>query len=234
MPSPISNQLTRAHRQQLERVAGAVETVAREIAATADVENIDRWWDDNGDRLIARVRPAWSVSRGLGARYMRQHAALNGARVEPVPADWVEDRVRESLRVTGPVEFKRHMTISASPAESALTMRETLAAAAARQALAGDRDTVSNTIASSDQIAGWRRVTGGSPCAFCSMLASRGGVYGETTVDFQAHDSDNCTAEPLYERESEPPDVRELQEQWAEHGGTLDRWRSFWDARNTP
>jgi len=42
-------------------------------------------------------------------------------------------------------------------------------------------------------------VTSANPCDFCLMLESRGAVYKEWTVDFQAHDSCACTAAPEWE-----------------------------------
>jgi len=65
-------------------------------------------------------------------------------------------------------------------------------------------------------VAGFRRVTSGSPCAFCSMLASRGAVYSRRGADFQAHDGCSCSPEPVWEHEQEPPEVVELQRQWRE------------------
>lgn len=58
---------------------------------------------------------------------------------------------------------------------------------------------------------GWARVTREGACSFCRMLAMRGPVYIETTVNFRAHVVRNgrggvcrCTAEPLIGESYEP------------------------------
>lgn len=68
------------------------------------------------------------------------------------------------------------------------------AGAASRLVLEAGRQTVRETVAADPAAAGWARQTSGSPCDFCTMLASRGGVYKESTADFRAHD--NCACVP--------------------------------------
>lgn len=48
------------------------------------------------------------------------------------------------------------------------------------------------------------------------MLASRGGVYSRRSVDFPAHDGCSCSAEPVWSREQEPPEVLALRRLWEE------------------
>lgn len=63
---------------------------------------------------------------------------------------------------------------------------------ASSMALAGGQTTITNSVAR------WQRVTSAKPCAFCAMLASRGPVYRESTVRFQAHPHCACSAEPAF------------------------------------
>lgn len=44
---------------------------------------------------------------------------------------------------------------------------------------------------------GWQRSTSGG-CEFCRMLAARGAVYSDRTVDFSSHDHCNCVAVPAF------------------------------------
>ena len=44
---------------------------------------------------------------------------------------------------------------------------------------------------------GWMRIGAGG-CDFCAMLISRGAVYTEASVEFAAHDHDNCGAAPAF------------------------------------
>lgn len=64
-------------------------------------------------------------------------------------------------------------------------------------------------------VKGFRRVASGGACAFCQMLASRGGVYSKRGANFEAHDGCTCSAEPIFHAdEQEPPDVIALRELW--------------------
>lgn len=239
MPSPDADRLTRQHRRELAAVTSLVTGRVQQLARQADTADIDAWFRRMLEELVALVAAAWQRVRRLGSEYLVDHARVEGFDVTPTLAMWVTDQVLTSLRVTGPIEFKRHMTLTGDAALSRAAMAKTLPAAATRLVLAGERDTVTATIRDADAIVGWRRVTDSDPCAFCSMLASRGAVYDLATVHFDAHDGDDCTAEPLYEHEDEPREVDELYQQWltatagTSGAASLRAWRRFWDARNT-
>lgn len=52
----------------------------------------------------------------------------------------------------------------------------------------------------------WARVTGGSACAFCRMLATRGAVYrSDSTASFVPHPKCHCTIEAVFHPESYEP-----------------------------
>ena len=53
----------------------------------------------------------------------------------------------------------------------------------------------------------YQRITSGTPCAFCAMLAARGPVYkDEKSASFKPHDPCNCSAIPIF---SDSPAVSE-------------------------
>ncbi len=69
----------------------------------------------------------------------------------------------------------------------------------AKLVLAGSRDTITTEAGKDPAALGWSRVTSGDPCAFCSMLASRGPVYkSAASADFPAHDTCGCVPEMVY------------------------------------
>lgn len=219
----------------------------RRIAKTADLDNIDAWWARVAEDIIALVAAGWAVSRELAEVFLGEHAAIEGRQVVPVPAEWDTEQVATSLRVTGPVAFKQHITAGGTPVSARATMGNSLAGSAERLVLAGERDTVDATVEESDEIVGWRRVSDGDPCAFCAMLVSRGAVYkdarsaGDTRFGGTAyHDRDGCTAVPLYEHEEEPAEVADLYQQWLDATAgksgddALRAWRRYWDDRNEP
>lgn len=237
MPSPAASQLTRQHRSEITAVAAGVGARVRQVALRADVGDVDGWFRRVAADLLTLVTGGFTVNRTLASRYLEQHARIEGRAVVPVRVAADVAQAVTALRVTGPVAFKRHMTLSGDVGRARVTMANTLTASSSRLVLAGERDTVMATVRDSDVIVGWRRVVDADPCAFCALLASRGAVYSKATVGFQAHDGDECTAEPLYEHEDEPQNVLDLQAQWREATeGTSGKaavraWRRHWDDR---
>lgn len=219
----------------------------RRIAKTADLDNIDAWWAKVAEDIIALVAAGWAVARELAEVFLDVHAAIEGRQVTPVPAVWDTEQVATSLRVTGPVAFKKHVAAGGTPVAARAAMGNALAGSAERLVLAGERDTVDATVEESDEIVGWRRVPDGDPCAFCAMLVSRGAVYKDarSAGDVGAggvpyHDRDGCTAVPLYEHEDEPAEVADLYQQWLDAtkgksgDDALRAWRRYWEDRNEP
>lgn len=71
------------------------------------------------------------------------------------------------------------------------------------------------------------------------MLESRGAVYRrERSARFEAHDGCSCTAEPVWRKEADPPEVVALREDWQRVTGHIpDRkgkaraWAKYWRER---
>jgi hypothetical protein len=215
VPGPQATALTRSHRRELGLVAALAGRQMTRLARDADPVDIDTWWDRARPRALQIVTTTAASTATLGVQYLRQHAAIEGVRLEPVRAEPEPEEISTSLLVMGPVAFKKHMHLSGSVTASLRVMVDQLAGTASSRALDGQRDTVMATFTERDQLVGWRRLTSGSPCAFCAMLASRGAVYSKTTATFQAHKPRcRCTPEPLYEHEEEPASVQGLRRQW--------------------
>lgn len=86
-----------------------------------------------------------------------------------------------------------------------------------RHVLQGGRDTIVRSVGEDPKALKWARVTTGTPCAFCAMLASRGAVFlGESTAEFEAHEHCTCSAEPHFEGSAMPVDSK--------------RWRDLYNA----
>lgn len=246
MPGPVANQLSRVHQAELVALAALTEREVRRLVASVDVRDVDGWWARIAEELLTLLAALFAAARAVGSRFLRGHAAVEGVNVEPVPALWSTDRAATSLRVSGPVEFKRHIAAGGNPAGARRAMATALAGSAQRLALAGERETAAATVRDSGGIVGWRRQTDADPCFFCAMLAGRGGVYKSAatagTPGFGGtafHDHDQCIAVPLYEREPEPPEVEELQDAWrrvtAGRSGkaAIRQWRRWWDENRT-
>lgn len=240
MVSPQATLLTRQHRQQLATLALAVSQRITALTRSARLDDIDTWWDSISAQALALVLRGADAATILAEQYLTTHARLEGVTLtRPVRERPDRAQIETSLHVTGPVAFKKHILIGGDPLSSLATMRTTLTGSTQRLVMDGSRSTVMRTFADRSVIEGWRRVTGGSPCAFCAMLASRGGVYSRRSVSFPAHDKCACSAEPLYRQEPNPPRVQKLADDWervteGKSGADAMRaWRQYWDSRKT-
>lgn len=140
-----------------------------------------------------------------------------GAAAAAFAADWYDDLAEESEL---PARF------TAIPADLAVTGAEALAGwstaplflpepdwDAARTRLTGGiqlrvanaaRTTITFSSIADPRADGWQRVASGGGCGFCQMLAGRGAVYSDKSVDFAAHDHCNCTAAPAWRGRPRP------------------------------
>ncbi len=254
MPGVDASRLTRQHRDAQAAIGRAVGRAVSAVARTVQLSDVDGWFGRVLPRLLRVVVAGWTASRAQSARYLRQHADAEGRLVVPEPVLWVPGRVVTSLRISGPVAAKQHIEAYGSTDGVRQAVVARMSGAAQRQALAGGRGTIAQTVRQSAQIAGWRRVTDADPCAWCAMLASRGAVYlsresaagvvgrrggsrGSQQIGQSYHDHDECTVEPVYEDEDEPPEVQALYDEWqaatAGRSGraALRQWRRYWARR---
>jgi hypothetical protein len=103
--------------------------------------------------------------------------------------------------------------------------------AVSRLALNGGRDTIEQAVMRDPQALGWARVASANACAFCAMLASRGPVYKEESVDFEAHDHCTCGSEPVYEGAEWPAGSKAYQDLWYENHGSYNDFRAAVEGR---
>lgn len=89
------------------------------------------------------------------------------------------------------------LRIDPSP-EGAVTARTRASGGLQRIIANASRETVMGSSLADPRAAGWKRVTGARACGFCRMLADRGAVYSEDTVNFGAHDHCGCMAMPEF------------------------------------
>lgn len=130
-----------------------------------------------------------------------------GSAAATVAADWYDD-VRDRAGVRGsfraiPAEIPEpgaQALVGWALAEASdLPGFQTLILGGAQRRITNfSRLTVTGSSIADPRAVGWQRVGGGSSCDFCSMLLGRGAVYSESTADFEAHDHDQCGAEPVW------------------------------------
>ena len=197
----LGNELTQAHRQ-------AQVELALRAAGEADV-------------LWSELNPAdpypWALAQAL---LLSDRKSQSGRLAEAYLAEFSAAETGQPVRVAEPrIDLDSLVGVAIGAGAQAVTnltdagvdeslalqqMRERFDEIVAAETQRTYREMIANT--SRTQRKAWRRVTHGTPCAFCAMLASRGPVYTETTALTNAHDGlryhkgCKCTAEPWYGR----------------------------------
>lgn len=81
-------------------------------------------------------------------------------------------------------------------------MASELEAAIQKDVAAGFWDSMTENADEDPDAVGWQRFARGRACKFCVMLAGRGAVFTETSVNFAAHTSCHCVVGPSYDPEA--------------------------------
>lgn len=196
-------QLTEAHRLAQARLGARVVQAMRAVWPLLDVTDLDdsfERWLRTATVIIGGQR---TMSARLAANYVQTFKTLElGASTSPPPLILAEPAaaaaIATSMVVTGPASIKSAIGRGVQPAKAMEVAEARSAASAMRHALGGGRDTITGIVAADRDAQGWRRVTSGNSCDFCSLLAGRGAVYGAESATFHAHDGCSCGAEPVY------------------------------------
>lgn len=191
--------LAEQHRlQQLALRALTVRQILR-IWPMYDEENIAASWPAVQEALTALIWLRHGQSSALAARYYRAarfQSGLGGDAPIELASPPPLEQLNASLGYVGQfLPMKQAALGRRNVAQAALVM---VTGATTRLVLNGGRETLTKTIGTDRRAKGYRRVTSGKPCDFCSMLAGRGAVYGEDTADFEAHDHCSCSAEVVF------------------------------------
>lgn len=240
-------QLTEAHRQMQIALRALFLQDLIALWQVFDIKDIDRTYDAIERALFAVVLQRREQSYAISQRYaelFRIAERATGAAPPPklMTAEW-EAPAAISLRVTGPIAAKQLLARAVPPQQAAQTTLVRVSGAGSRLVLDGGREALTSFVQADGRALGWARVTDGDPCYFCAMLASRGPVYkSEGSADFEAHDHDACTAEPIYHKSSRwPSDAKKLQRTWDEvTRGTKGEkeaqaaWRDYWEKQRKP
>lgn len=186
-------------------------------------------------RLLTASLPLVRVHHQLssataGAYYERFRRAEQVARSVTVrPASLPDEKaITGTLFVTGQQMTRDAIAAGQSPDQAMRTALVRTSGSVTRLTSNGGRDTLLQTTSADPEANGWVRVTSGDPCAFCALIASRGPVFSESSVDFQAHDHCSCFAEPSYEGSEWPGRAKEFRSLYNQHAkGTQDPLNSF-------
>jgi hypothetical protein len=193
--------LTERHRvAQLALRAQVLRDLSR-LWPAMDWQQIDRTfplWAEAVGALILRHR---ATSAGLASAYLQAFRFSEGvAGTAPVvlAPRLPDEQIRTALRVTAAVSLKAAATQGVAREQAMANAFVRSSGAVTRLVLDAGRETVRASTLADPKARGWQRVTSARACEFCQMLAGRGAVYSDRTVDFTAHDHCGCSAEPVY------------------------------------
>lgn len=201
MTSTLSREIVEEHRLDQLQLRATVVATLLDMWDGFDPAAIDESWQPLEPGVVLLVEQGRQRSAQIAGTYYQEFRAAERVRgtIEVAAAPGVpRERLLTSLRVTAPVTAKR-LALTGRPDVAATTFTH-LAGSVSRHVLNGGISTILRTGQRDEQRVGWARVTGPNPCAFCAMLATRGGAYRrEETARFRAHDHCACTVAPVYD-----------------------------------
>lgn len=185
--------------------------LAQLVLEAATIAQLRRIWRSLDPARLEQTTPAWltaalaivaiqhQASTLIARRYFQAFriAEVGAALRAPLPEPELDRRAAStSLIVSGPVRLRK--ATEATLARFEPIAETEVARAGSRHAVNGGRELIRQASIQDPRARGWGRITSGRACRFCSMLAGRGAVYSDASVDFQAHDGCHCHAEPAY------------------------------------
>ncbi len=195
------NALTQRHRAQQLLLRRATQSQVEQLWPVLNWSRLNETYPAFAVAAAGLVELNRSTSAGLASTYLRKFRKAAGVtgdfrvvRAEPL----IVEQFSTSLWVTSVVAAK---TAAGGGAAEVVAMGNALTqtkGSLARLVLNAGRETVLRTTSADDKASGFQRVLGGKGCDFCQMLAGRGAVYSEDSVEFEAHDHCGCSAEPIY------------------------------------
>lgn len=230
--------LTAAHRR------GQLTIRAKAIRDFQKLWPVWRGDEETFRLLVSATIPLVKGHRGrsgaLAAGYFERFRAaekVGGTAAGRTAAAADTKAIRTSLYVTGLNGMKRGVEAGFSPQAARQSALVQVTGAITRHVLSGARGAIVRSVADDRQAGGYFRVTGGSPCAFCALLATRGAVYSDETADFEAHDHCSCFGEPQYPDSEMPAESAQWWQLWRDTVEPERYWnakRERWSWRNPP
>lgn len=191
-------------------------------------------WDGLSPLVQGMIEQHYNMSASEAAQFYANSRVVAGYPAVPIPgvslAPGYLQKVVESM---GSGQFFHYLKEAEAP-EASTMARDGLRGAATRMTLKGGRDTVTQAAVNDPHASGWERVITAGACGFCSMLAGRGGVYKESTVNFRAHDHCHCVARPVFSGQKSMN--ADLSEAWGKvtkgYRGAAARteWDKYWSS----
>lgn len=231
-------QLLLSHYHQTQqsiavRAAVAIRNLWMQII---DPLHFSNSWDTLGPLVNGIISTHYELTAADAAQYYANSRVLAGYPHMPVPGQRPDEAyIGNVTGAMGPGQFYHFLKEQDAPVASAMA-QDALRGASTRMVMMGGRDTVTNAAALDPAAKGWERVIQPGCCGFCAMLAGRGAVYKETTVDFSAHDHCHCVGRVVFLGQQSVNTA--LSDEWGKATkGTSGKdaiaaWNTYWESRN--
>ncbi|MEO3856227.1 hypothetical protein [Acrocarpospora sp. B8E8] len=241
----MATQLQLAEAQRLEQARISADATREALALWLAIYRPDESssWRMLLDLLWSLVLRSRKRSAQSAVAYYSRSRQRAGYPQRFLPAEAPDppvELVEATARITGARTYGRALTTGQQPDQAKQAAGVLLAGNMARIGLDAGRETILNAVQDDEDAIGWARVSDADPCAFCSMLVSRGPVFeSRETASFQSHSHCACVAVPVFSRDEVWLEHgKDLYEQWkkatAGHSGkdALREWRRYWRSRD--
>jgi hypothetical protein len=195
-------------------------------------------WQSVNELLQNSINGFFKAAEAASARYYGSSRVVQGFGHIDVPGITLDPHYLDSvMQIMGPGQFFNHLENNADAEVASNMTRDGMQGSATRLVLNGGRQTITNVATQDKAAEGWERVIEPGACSFCAMLAGRGGVYKESTVDFRAHDHCHCVARPVFKGQQSMN--QSLSEAWGrETKGTSGAdaraaWDKYWRGQSS-
>lgn len=225
------------------------------------MRDVIRLWPMLDKTRLAETFPTWlSAMQQLVANYHGQsaqaaasfyRAARSTALHSPTPLELIKTAPTPSPEWTARAfGFSGPGMMSRDTAQPGTALSTTLGTAS-RIVLDGGRNTIERTVEADPAAVGWFLQTDGDPCWWCAMIASRGTVFKEHSLDrsnarftgpgtARMHNHCGCILAPSFSRQQQLPDVNDEADQvWRKSAAHLSgdkaraAFRDAWQSRNS-
>jgi hypothetical protein len=193
-------------------------------------------WSMLGPLINGIISTHYEATAANAAQYYASTRVTSGFGPFTVPGqDPDMQYIHNVTDAMGPGQFYNYLSNYDSEVASGMA-RDALRGASTRMVMMGGRDTITNAVRTDPVADGWERVIEPGACGFCAMLASRGAVYKESTVNFRAHDHCHCVARAVFAGQKSVNE--DLSRAWGTAtAGTrgkaaMQAWNNYWENQN--